>query len=422
MIAEIISVGTELLMGQILNSDAQYLAQMLSSVGINLYHQCTVGDNLPRLKQCIETALVRTDIVLLSGGLGPTEDDLTKWAVAEVLGVEMVEDAASRAHIQSFFERSRRQLTPNNYRQAQFPAGAIIMPNSCGTAPGCICETGEKAIVILPGPPRELQVMVRGQLLPYLQNKSDVRFVSRMLRVVGVGESSVEYALRDLIHEQSNPTIAPYASLAEVSLRVTARVGVGEDASALIDPVVSEICKRLGDAVYSTADESLAQVVARLLERERKTLAVAESLTGGQICEELVSVPGISQYLLEGRVTYTNAAKIRLGVKEESLAKYTAVSEVVACEMARAIREVSGADIGLATTGVAGPGPDENGNPEGLTYIAISTAQGEQTMSMQNAGTRSRLRRVAVLGALNALRANLQEAAGSCILTGVDGQ
>lgn len=408
MIAEIITVGTEILMGQILNSNAQYLALQMSELGINLYHQSTVGDNMERLTEAIRQALSRSDFLILSGGLGPTEDDMTKWAVANVLDVPLEEDEKSKQELEGYFQHLGRAISPNNYRQILFPKGAHILSNPNGTAPGCICETNGKAIAILPGPPHELKPMVEQHIVPYLQQRSHRRMKSQILRIFGVGESAVEHELRDLIHEQSNPTIAPYAKIGEVSLRITASGGENEDPQALIDPIAAEICRRLGDSVYSLNDESLPDVVVRLLRERNQTLALAESISGGQVASELVARPGISKYLLEGIVCYSNDAKIRMGVSAQSIAAHTAVSEEVAREMAAAIRERADTDFGAAVTGVAGPGPDADGHPAGLMYIAIADRNCIRSVRMQFTGTRARLRMVATLAALDELRKSLQ--------------
>ncbi len=411
MTGELISVGTELLMGQIVNTDVHYLAQKLNELGVNLYHQSAVGDNMKRLTDAIRLAMSRADLVILSGGLGPTQDDLTKWAVADVLGLHMVEDAASRAHLIELFEKRygmKQDVTENNFRQVQFPEGAVIFPNDKGTAPGCACEAGEKTIVVLPGPPFELKAMMEGYVVPYLQKKLDSCIASRFIRVFGMGESKLETELRDLIDAQTNPTIAPYAGFIDVSLRVTARVRVGEDPTKLIDPVVEKICARLGDLVYSTDNESMEEVVAKRLAEHRVTLSVAESLTGGMICEKLVAVPGISNYLLEGRVVYSDAAKMRLGVSGATLAEHTSVSAQTVREMAINIKKQSGSDWAVATTGVAGPGANGDGQPEGLYYICIAGPEGEQVLERNGGLGRERIRRHACLTTLNELRKVLE--------------
>lgn len=409
MIAEIITVGTEILMGQILNTNAQYMAQKMSEWGINLYHQSTVGDNMDRLTATLREALLRADVVILSGGLGPTEDDLTKWAVADVLGVSMEEDADSRTTLEKYFENSEHKLTPNNYRQVLFPKGAKIIPNQNGTAPGCICETNGRAVIVMPGPPHELQPMMEYGVLPYLEKQSQRRMASKVLRIFGIGESAVEHELKDLIDAQTNPTIAPYAKLGEVSLRITASVAEGEDPMELIQPVADQICDRLGNAVYSCDDESLPELITRLAGEKSVTIAVAESISGGLISSDLVDVPGASKYFLEGVVCYTNAAKIRLGVSKETLEKHTAVSAEVAKEMANAVRIHSGADFGVSVTGVAGPGEDENGHPAGLIYVGVADSICVKSFEYRFTGKRARLQRVACLAALDELRKALEE-------------
>lgn len=408
MDGEIISVGTELLMGQILNSDAQYIAQKFSEMGINLYHQVVVGDNMGRLCECIRQAMSRSDIVVLSGGLGPTQDDMTKWAVAEVLGVDMVEDSQSREHLISLYQKRFNQAVPditeNNFRQVQFPQGATIFPNHNGTAPGCACEKDGKIIVVLPGPPRELQAMMETSIIPFISSKLDSKIASRYIRVFGMGESRLETELRDLIDAQSNPTIAPYAGFIDVTLRVSAHVGLSEDPYLLIDPVVEQVCERLGGLVYSTDNESMAEVVSKLLTQSSQTLSIAESLTGGMICNELVTVPGSSVYLKEGIVVYSNEAKERLGVSKQTLETYSAVSEETALALVRNIKKRAGTDWALATTGVAGPGPDVDGNREGLYFIALSGPDGEQVYQHTGGEGRSRIRWHATLTALDTLR------------------
>jgi len=404
MVAELISVGTELLMGQILNTNVQYLARKMQEFGVDVYHQSVVGDNLARLVEAIETACRRSDLLILSGGLGPTEDDLTKEAVAKYLNRPMVRHQPSADAIAAYFARTGREVTPNNFRQADFPEGAEILPNSCGTAPGCICFDGKCHIVVLPGPPHELKAMFESGVAPFLMRRMEKRICSRIVRIFGMGESHVAHALKDLIENQTNPTIAPYAALSEVTLRVTASCPLQEDGYALVDPVVEAIRERLGDCVYSTDDESMPQVCVRLLKEAKKTVAVAESLTGGLVASELVSVPGASEVLLEGVVAYSVAAKRRLGVSEETIARHGTVSARTATEMARFVRLRTGADYGIATTGVAGPGPDENGVPAGTAYVGISAEGLERGFLVKASGFRNRVRTSVMLHALDALR------------------
>lgn len=405
MTAEIISVGTELLMGNILNTNARYISQKLCDLGINCFFQTTVGDNHDRLVQAVDIALSRADILILTGGLGPTADDLTKETVADAFGRTMRNDPVSEAYIRARFASSGREMTPNNLKQAMFPEGAIIMPNPNGTAPGCIVEDGEKAAILLPGPPHEMVPMFDTSVMPYLEKKSGHMLYSHVVRVYGIGESAAEYRLKDLMAQQTNPTIAPYALSGEMKLRVTARCKDAAEGELLMAPVLREIKKTLGDAVYSVNDQELHEVCASLLKEHRRTLAVAESCTGGMIASKLVSVPGISEWLTEGLVTYSNESKMRrLGVKRETLDAFGAVSEETAWEMAEGVRLSSGSDIGIATTGVAGPGGGTPRHPVGLVYIALASQTGTYVRRLQLSGSRERIRNAATLQALDILR------------------
>ena len=408
MIAELISVGTELLMGQVLNTDAQFMAQQLAPAGVNVYHQVTVGDNPARLEETLRVALNRADFVILSGGLGPTADDLTKHTVAAVLGLEMVRSEAAEQTLRARFQNMRREMTPNNLRQADFPAGAILLDNPYGTAQGCIVETGDRAVALLPGPPRELFPMFVAEILPYLERKSGHRLFSRELRIFGMGESSVEHTLRDLFEQQENPTIAPYAKTGEVTLRLSARCADDAEGEALVAPLIAEVCERLGDIVYSTEGEPLPQVCGRLLEEKGLLFAAAESCTGGLLSSMLVDVPGSSSYFMEGAITYSDAAKMRrLGVSTAILRAHGAVSAECAKEMAQGMCRTAGADYALATTGIAGPGGGTAGKPVGLVYVALSNGKETIVKELHLTGDRARIREITVLHALDMLRRQL---------------
>ncbi len=410
MIAELISVGTELLMGQVLNTDAQFMAQKLAPMGVNVYHQVTVGDNPERLKDAVRTALSRADVVILSGGLGPTGDDLTKQTVADLFELPMERDAASEQTLRERFLAFRREMTPNNLKQADFPKGSIILKNPNGTAPGCIVPKGDKAAILLPGPPSELSPMFENEVMPYLEARSGWKLYSRELRIFGMGESTVEHRLQDLMDAQVNPTIAPYAKTGEVTLRVTARCGTEEEGLALVQPLINEIKSRIGDVVYSTEGVTLAGVCAKVLEERNLTLAVAESCTGGLISSTLIDIPGSSTYFMEGAITYSDAAKMRrLGVSSATLRKYGAVSAECAKEMAMGMRKTSGTDYALSTTGIAGPGGATKEKPVGLVYIALSDGKDVIVKRLQLTGNRSRIREVTVLNALDVLRRSLLE-------------
>ncbi len=372
MVVEVLAVGTELLMGQVANTDAQFISRCLRDVGASVLHHQVVGDNPGRLKEALALAASRSDGVILTGGLGPTPDDLTKETLAEFLGLDMVEDPQARAELEAYF-RDGRPMTPNNLKQASFPRGASILPNPYGTAPGCIVEQADRFYVVLPGPPRELQPMMTHWVTPYLVRRSDAVLATRMLRLIGIGESTMAYEIRDLLDAQTNPTIAPYIGDGDLMLRITARVAPGEDAEALLDPVVEEISRRLGRYIFSQKDQSLPEVVVETLQTRGETLAVAESCTGGLLSSMLVGVAGVSAVFLEGAVTYSNDAKIRrLGVRKETLDAWGAVSRETALEMAQGIRAASGASWGLATTGIAGPDGGTPEKPVGTVWVALA--------------------------------------------------
>lgn len=410
MIAELISVGTELLMGQVVNTDAQYMAQQLAPIGIAVYHQVTVGDNPERLRAVLETALARADIAILSGGLGPTGDDLTKKVVAETFGLSMVRYRDAEETLRARFASMHREMTPNNLQQADFPQNSTLLKNPNGTAQGCIVENSGKYAILLPGPPRELFPMFRDEVIPYLQEKSGQRFYSRELRIFGMGESSVEYALRDLIEGQTNPTIAPYAKTGEVTLRITANCKDDVEGEAMVEPLVNEIVGRLGDIVYSTCGEQLCEVCAKLMEQRNVTVSVAESCTGGLLSSTFVDVPGSSQYFMEGAVTYSDSAKMRrLNVSGQVLKVHGAVSEECAREMAHGMCKTAHTDYALATTGMAGPGGGSAEKPVGLVYIALSDGKEAVVNTLHLSGDRTRIRELTVLHALDMLRRALMK-------------
>ncbi len=408
MIAELICVGTELLMGQILNTNAHFIAKELAPSGIDMYHQVVVGDNPKRLTEAVHTALSRADVVLLSGGLGPTDDDLTKETVAEALGKELVLYDSEWEKIVSYFNSKGRTVAPNNRKQAMFPRDAIILPNPNGTAPGCIMEAEGKAAILMPGPPRELRPMFLNHVLPWLLEKSGHRLYSRELRIFGMGESDVTYRLDDLIKNQTNPTIAPYAKTGEVTLRITARCRDDTEGTALVEPVIETIRAAIGDVVYDTNGRELAEVCHHALVAAGKTLAVAESCTGGRLADAFINYPGSSAYFIEGDVTYSNDAKMRrLGVRKETLDTFGAVSEECAREMAEGARRAANTDFALSTTGYAGPDGGEPDKPVGTVFVALASADGTVVKRLNLFGDRDRIRHTAMLNALDLLRRNI---------------
>ena len=408
MDAEILAVGTELLTGQIANTNAQYISSRLPDVGVNVYYHTVVGDNPERLRKCLESALQRADVVVMTGGLGPTQDDLTKETVSTVMGKKLVLHEEILMKIKKYFRDVNRPMVESNIKQAYLPEDSIIIENDNGTAPGCIIEKDGKVVIMLPGPPAEMKPMFESTVMPYFEKKSQCKIVSKFLRVFGIGESSVEDMLIDLIDKQTNPTLATYAKDGEVTIRVTAKCDRCEEAEKLVNDMTEEIKKRLGTALYSTENRDLAEETAYLLLEKKKTLALAESCTGGLLAAKLTDIPGISEVFLQGKVTYSNQAKVKeLGVKEQTLSEYGAVSRQTAIEMAEGIRKVAGSDIGLSITGIAGPGGGTEKKPVGLVYVAISSSKGTECKELRLKGNRQRIRNITCLHALNMIRVNL---------------
>lgn len=407
MNAEILAVGTEILLGDIVNTNAQYIAQGLAELGIDVFYQTVVGDNPDRMKTAMNIAFERADIIITTGGLGPTGDDLTKEIGAEYFGRKLILDEKALDRIKKFFDKMKRPMTDNNVKQAMVPVNSTVMYNENGTAPGIIIEDNNKILIMMPGPPKEMKPMFSKQVKPYLASKQNHTLVSRTLRIAGVGESAMESMVRDMIDRQSNPTIAPYAKDTESILRITASAKTTEEAEKIIEPIAEEIYRRFGDSVYAEGETSIQETVAKILIDKKVTIAVAESCTGGLVAAKLIEYPGISEVLLEGAVTYSNEAKKRrLGVKYETLSAYGAVSAETAAEMAKGIAMTSGADIGVSTTGVAGPGPSE-GKPEGLVYVGVYMGGKSYVKELHLAGKRNVIRERAAYSALDFLRRKL---------------
>lgn len=407
MTAEIISVGTEILMGNIVNTNAKFMAEKLAMMGISCFYQTVVGDNCDRLKSTVELALSRSDVVIIGGGLGPTEDDLSKETAAELLGITLHFDHKAWDAIVEYFERKGIPLTENNEKQAMVPSGkdGFVMYNPNGTAPGVILEKDNKAIILLPGPPSEMIPMWNDQVTPYLMTKTDVSIYSKMVKIVGVGESKLEEEIIDLIHSD-NPTVATYAKTGEVHIRVTGSGKNVSDAKKLVKPVVKELKDRYKTKVYSTdEDETLEQSVIELLKENKLTVATAESCTGGLLCGRLVNVPGASEVVKEGVVTYSNKSKRSLlNVKKTTLEKYGAVSEQTAKEMVKGVINLAKADVALSTTGIAGPDGGTAEKPVGLVYIGCSVCGRVKVKECHFRGTREIIRNRTVTEALALLR------------------
>lgn len=412
MVVELVSVGTELLLGNIVNTNTQFLAEKCALLGLSMYHQVVVGDNRDRLAEVIRTALDRSDIVILTGGLGPTEDDLTKEVCAEVMGFPLVEDAHTRARIVEYFCNSiYKEIPENNWKQTIVPEGALVLDNDNGTAPGLILEKDGKAAILLPGPPAELYPLFMKKVCPYLQKLQPEVIRSQMIKICGMGESQVEDKILDLIDRQTNPTIATYAKTGEVHLRVTAKAKDEDEAKKLLKPVVKEIKNRFGDYVYSTKEgETLEMAVVRLLEKYDLTVTTAESCTGGLLAGRIVNVPGASEVFREGFITYSNKAKRKiLDVSKSTLKKYGAVSAQVAKEMATGGVFATDADACVAVTGVAGPDGGTDEKPVGLVYIATYMKDSVSVEHYQFKGDRAKVREQSVVKALDLLRRSILE-------------
>ena len=392
---EILSVGTELLLGNIANTDAQMLSQGLSELGLNVYYHTVVGDNPQRAKQAVEIAKGRADIIITTGGLGPTCDDLTKNVLAEAFGKKLVYDEPSAQRIKSYFTRTGRPMTENNLQQAMLPEGCTVLSNDWGTAPGCAFFADGVHVIMLPGPPSECRPMFRYRAVPYLQSLSEGVIASHTLKLFGIGESSMEAQLRDQMNAMSNPTLAPYAKEGECELRVTAKAPTDEEAQALLQPTVTQLKALFGSKIYGVDVSSLEEVVEQLLKDQGLTLGVAESCTGGLMAKRLTDVPGSSQVFRGGVVSYTNEVKARvLGVPQELLDQFGAVSAPVAQAMAEGARKLLQCDIALSSTGVAGPDRDDRGNEVGTMFVAIATPKGSyvRTLNLGNRPVRARLR------------------------------
>lgn len=374
MRGEIVAVGTELLLGQIVNTNAAYLARALAELGVEVYRQTVVGDNRQRLVAALRDALTRAELVVTCGGLGPTPDDLTREAVAEALGLPLLEDGEARRAIEEFCRRHGLPLDYGAERQAMVPAGSVVLPNEVGSAPGFIARDGDRVVVSLPGPPAELRPMLE-RAVAYLAALPGGRaqvILSRVLRLAGIGEAAAALAAGELL-EGANPTVAPYARPGEVQFRITARAPSRGEAAALIARVEEELRRRLGEYVFGADDESMEVVVGNLLRRRGLALALAESCTGGLVSRKVTSVPGSSDYYVHGVVSYANEAKVRiLGVPRETLERWGAVSWQTAVAMARGALAL-GADVAASTTGIAGPGGGTAAKPVGTVYFGLAT-------------------------------------------------
>lgn len=410
MTVELICVGTELLLGNIVNTNAAYLSERCAGLGLSCYFQTVVGDNRERLAMVLKTAMERSDIVILSGGLGPTEDDLTKETAAEVCGKKLLMHEACRKAIEKYFKKKGITPTDNNWKQAMLPEGCIAMENHNGTAPGVIMETENAKVILLPGPPGELCPMFEESVVPFLAGLTSQVICSQTVKVCGLGESKAETMIKDLIDTQTNPTLATYAKTGEAHIRVTASAEDEKAAKKLIKPMVKELKSRFGNDIYSTEETTtLEKAVVDLLKANDLTVTCAESCTGGLLSARLIDVSGASEVYKSGLITYSNKAKRRLlGVKKSTLQKYGAVSEQVAEEMVKGAAFFAKADAAVSITGIAGPDGGTEEKPVGLVYIACNVKGKVTVKKYIFTGNRSMVRQSAVSAALVLLR--------SCIL------
>ena len=413
MKAEILAVGTELLMGQTVNTNAAEIARMLAEIGVGVYYQTIVGDNPQRLEEAARTAVGRADLVIASGGLGPTEDDLTRETFAHVLGAPLEQHEGWAQRLRELFARRGRPFTGNNLRQAMVPSGAVLLENDNGTAPGIYLQRPDVVVVLVPGPPHEMRALMREKVLPRLArelagSRQAAVLISKVLRVVGVGEAKAAELLEPLLSEQENPTIAPLAKTAEVHFRITARAFDADEAHRLIAETARQIRDRLGDAVYGEDDTTLEKAVGELLVHRGLTVATAESCTGGLVSHRLTNVPGSSAYFTGGMLTYSDALKVSaLAVDPALIAQYGAVSEQVAEAMATGVRKATGSDIGISLTGIAGPGGGTAEKPVGLTFIGVADQSGVLCRRFQFWGGREQIKVRASQAALELLRRHL---------------
>ncbi len=406
MTVELICVGTELLLGNIVNTNAAFISEKCAMLGLSMYYQSVVGDNAGRLEHLLRTAKERSDVIILSGGLGPTQDDLTKETAAEVMGRKLVEDERAKKEIKDCLAKLGRTITENNWKQSLVPEGSTVLYNSNGTAPGIIMEDGDTRMILLPGPPNELVPMFEEQVYPYLRDLQPEMICSRMVKLCGIGESAAETKILDLLSAQKNPTVAPYAKTGEVHLRITAKAENEKKALAMIEPVEEELRQRFGNHVYTDDPEVTLEMAAAELLKERKlTVTTAESCTGGLLAGRLVNVPGISDYFKEGYITYSNEAKEKLlGVSHETLEAYGAVSSQTAAEMAEGGAKAAGADLCVSVTGIAGPEGGTKEKPVGLVYVGCYCKGKVFTEKRLYSGSRSKIREYSVANALTFLR------------------
>ena len=392
-------------MGQTVNTNATYLSKELNELGFNVLYHFTVGDNPNRLKSLFKHALSISDIIITTGGLGPTQDDLTKEIISESLMKDLYLDDMAHNEIKNFFNKLNKEMTTNNIKQAYLPSGSKILKNDLGTAPGFIIDDIEKIVICLPGPPKEMIHMFSKYVKPYLLNRTDSIIKSKIINFFGIGESALESKLEDLISNQTNPTLATYANDGSLSLRITAKSNSEKDIDSLLNPVIEEVKNRLDKYIYSFNNESLEEVVGNILMENNISISLAESCTGGLLSSMLTSIPGISKVLDRTIVSYSNRAKYEeLNVPYEIINKYGAVSKETAMVMAEGLKKITKSDLCISITGIAGPGGGTTEKPVGLVYIGFSYLDNIYYKKFNFNGSREKIRKMTSLHALNLIR------------------
>ena len=396
--AEILSVGTEILLGHTTNTDARDISLMLSEIGINVKYHTVVGDNPERLADCIEIAKSRADIIISTGGLGPTCDDLTKVILAKSFGLELQMNEDEKSCLYDYLTNKgySKEMTENNLQQAMLPAGCTVFHNDCGTAPGCAFEKDGKIVVMIPGPPKECNAMFRTSAIPYLRSLSDEKIISHSVRVFGMSESAMDQLFRDEMNSMTNPTMAPYAKEGDCLLQITAKAKSVEEAEEMMKPVIDHVCDVLGDIVFGIDVDCVEERVFQLLKEKNMSFSAAESCTGGELAKRFTDIPGASEFFLGGVTTYTNGAKAKLlGIDPALIEEKGAVSYEVAKLMAENVREKLGSDMGVGVTGLAGPDGD-GAHEVGTVFVSLATKDGTfvRELHVGNRRTRSYIRRV----------------------------
>jgi len=402
MKAEIIAVGSELILGSTLNTNSQYLTKRLSEIGIDVLYHTTLKDNREQLKEVIDIGLKRADLLIFTGGLGPTGDDFTKEVVSEALGLELVLDNSIEDDIRSYFNKTNKVMTPNNIKQAYIPEGSKPIKNDLGTAPGIFIEKDGKTVVLLPGPPREMKHMFDKYVMPLIKQDYIIKVVT--LKTIGIGESNLETIIKDIIEENDNPTVATYAGDGLVDIKIVARGDNESEVMKLLEETVAKIKDRIGESIYSYNDEGIEEVVFKILKEKNYKIAFAESCTGGLVSSRFTQIPGVSEVFDRGIVTYSNMSKMEeLNVSRLTLDRYSAVSEETALEMAKGLMDKTNVDIALSITGYAGP-PSGEDEPVGLVYIGIASRDKSKVIETRLNGDRISIQNKAALKAFNELR------------------